>query len=112
MRLKHAWILSVSVLALGAGGALAADVDAGAAEALAKQSGCLTCHGVSQKKAAPSYKDIAAKLKGQADAEQKLYVHLTTQPKVKFFGKEQSHSSLKTRDEAQIRNVIHWILSR
>ena len=31
---------------------------------------------------------------------------------VKVDGKEESHDSLKTKDDAQIREVIKWILSR
>ena len=32
--------------------------------------------------------------------------------KVKVDGKEEEHTSLKTKDEAEVRNVIQWILSR
>ena len=95
-----------------AGVAVAADVDAAAAEALAKKSGCLKCHSVTQKKDGPSYKSVAEKYKGKPDAEQKLYTHLTTNPKVKVDGKEEEHDSLKTKNDAEIRNVIRWILSR
>jgi cytochrome c len=92
--------------------AAAADVDAAAAEALAKKSGCLKCHSITQKKDGPSYKSVAEKYKGKPDAEQKLYTHLTTHPKVKVDGKEEEHDSLKTKNDAEIRNVIRWILSR
>ena len=94
------------------GCAAAADVDVSTAEALAKKSGCLKCHSITQKKDGPAYKEVAAKYKGKADAEQKLYTHLTTNPKVKVDGKEEEHDSLKTKNEAEIRNVIGWILSR
>ena len=46
------------------------------------------------------------------DAEQELYKHLTTQPMVKIEGKEEKHAKLKTDDDAQIKNVIQYILSR
>jgi cytochrome c len=101
-----------SILFLWTGGAVAADVDVSAAEALAKKSGCLKCHSVTQKKDGPAYKEVAAKYKGKADAEQKLYTHLTTNPKVKVDGKEESHDSLKTKNDADIKNVVRWILSR
>jgi cytochrome c len=94
------------------GTAAAADVDVAAAEALAKKSGCLKCHSITQKKDGPSYKSVAEKYKGKPDAEQKLYTHLTTHPKVKVDGQEEQHDSLKTKDDAEIRNVIRWILSR
>ncbi len=99
--------------ALGAQ-AWAAEVDVAAAEALTKKSGCTKCHSVSAKKEGPPYKETAAnyKAKGKADAEQKLYTHLTTNPKVKVDDKEELHESLKTKNEAEIRNVVKYILSR
>lgn len=101
-----------SVFILWTGWAAAADVDASAAEALAKKSGCLNCHSITQKKDGPAYKEVAAKYKGKPDAEQKLYTHLTTNPKVEVDGKEEEHDSLKTKNDAEIRNVLRWILSR
>ena len=89
-----------------------AEVDADAAQALAKKNNCFKCHAVDKKKDGPSYKEIAAKYKGKADAEQKLYLHLTTNPKVKVDGKEEEHTALKTKKEAEIRNVVRWILTR
>ncbi len=105
-------VLAGFALACFAGWAVAADVDVSAAEGLAKKSGCLKCHSVTAKKDGPAYKDVAAKYKGKADAEKKLYTHLTTHPKVKIDGKEETHDSLKTTNDAEIKNVIGWILSR
>ena len=92
--------------------ARSADVDADAAQALTKKSGCLKCHAIDKKKEAPPYKETAAKNKGKADAEDRLYKHLTTSPKVKVDGKEETHDALKTKDDKEIRNVVRWILSR
>jgi cytochrome c len=39
---------------------------------LANKSKCMTCHQVAAKKLGPSYKEIAAKYKGQKDAEKML----------------------------------------
>jgi cytochrome c len=75
-----------------------------------KKSKCSNCHSVDKKKVGPSYKETAAKYKGQADAEAKLVTHLTTSPKVMVDGKEESHTSLKTPDEAKA--VAQWILSQ
>ena len=110
--------VSITMVAVGsvllglAGTAAAQAVDTAAAEALAKKSGCLKCHSVTQKKDGPSYKSVAEKYKGKPDAEQKLYTHLTTHPKVKVDGNEEEHDSLKTKNDAEIRNVVRWILSR
>jgi cytochrome c len=90
----------------------AQNVDVPAAEALTKKSGCLKCHAVDRKKDGPSFKETAGKYKGKPDAEEKILAHLTTNPKIKVDGKEELHDSLKTKDEAAIKNVVRYILSR
>lgn len=107
--------LSVAVLAglLAAGFAsVAVAVDEDAAQALAKKSGCLKCHSIDKKKDGPSFKETAAKLKGKPDAEKTLFTHLTSNPKIKIDGKEELHESPKTKNEADIKNLAAWILSR
>lgn len=101
-----------TALAAMATGGPAWALDADAAQAMARKSDCLKCHAVDKKKDGPSFKETAAKYKGKADAEQKIYVHLTTSPKVKIDGKEEEHAMLKSKNEAEIRNVAQWILSR
>ena len=81
-------------------------------EALMKKSNCFKCHSVTKKKDGPPYKEIAAKYKEKADPAESLYTHLTTNPKVKIDGKEEEHAMLKTKNTDDIRNVVHWILSR
>lgn len=68
MKIKHI-VLAASAL-LAASGAQA--LDAAAAKALASKSACLACHAVDKKMVGPSYKDVAAKHKGQADAVAKV----------------------------------------
>lgn len=87
-------------------------LDAEAAQALAKKSNCMKCHSITAKKDGPSFKETAARLKGKPGAEEELYKHLTTNPKVKIDGQEEEHPSLKTKDEAEIRNVVQWILAQ
>lgn len=103
--------LAVAALLLAAGGPAQAQ-DADAAQALMRKSDCQKCHAVDKKKDGPSFKETAGKYKGKPDAEQKLYVHLTTQPKVKVDGKEEEHTSLKSSNDAEVRNVVKWILAR
>jgi cytochrome c len=91
---------------------IATAADDAAAEALLKKSKCMGCHSVDKKKDGPSFKAVAAKYKGDASAEQKLFTHLTTHPKVKVDGKEEAHDSLQTKNDAEVKNVIAWILSR
>jgi cytochrome c len=62
----HIMKLILAVLLLGS------CITANANQALAQKSGCLACHAVDKKILGPAYRDVAAKYKGQADAEAKL----------------------------------------
>jgi cytochrome c len=88
-------------------------VDATAAQQLARQSNCLKCHAVDKKKEGPSYKDVAAKYKGKADARERVVFHITSGEKVKFEdGHEEDHAIVKTKDQAKIDNLVDWILAQ
>lgn len=68
MTLKHV-VLAAAAVSASVG---AHAVDAGAAKALASKSACLACHAADKKLVGPSYKDVAAKHSGQADAVAKV----------------------------------------
>ncbi len=59
MRIKYLSALALALLIVPA---------AQASEALAKKYNCLACHQTDKKLVGPSYQDVAAKYKGQADA--------------------------------------------
>ena len=107
--------LPAGALALGLGLALAGDAlaaDAKAAEMLAKRNNCFKCHAVDKTKEAKPWKEVAASLKGKPDAQAKLINHITTGPKVKLEdGSEETHPVIKTKNEAEIRRLVDWILS-
>jgi cytochrome c len=63
--MKQAFILAALGLAVASGPVFAQ------AE-LAKQKNCLACHATDKKLVGPSYKDVAAKYKGDKDAAAKL----------------------------------------
>ena len=87
--------------------------DAEAAKALAKQNNCFKCHAIDKDKDGPSYHSVAEKYKGKPNAEAKLVNHLTTGEKAKFpDGHEEEHKIVKTKDEAQIKNLVQWILAQ
>lgn len=87
-------------------------LDVIAAQQLARQSGCLQCHAVYQKKVGPAWKDVAAKYHGAPGAEQRLYQHVTTGRKAKFDdGHEEDHPIVKTSDPSRIDNLVVWILA-
>ena len=90
----------------------AAAPDEAAAMKLLEDSKCIKCHSVDKKKDGPSFKETAAKYKGKADAEAKLTKHVTVPSKVKIDGAEEDHGSVKTRDDAKVKNLVTWILSR
>ena len=79
----------------------AAQADDAKATAALKKEGCLRCHSVSAQKDGPSYKSVAEKYKGKADAEATLTEHLTKNPK---------HAHIK--NQAELKDVIKYILSR
>ena len=93
--------VSAGLLA-GAGNALASD-------ALAKKYNCLACHTVDKKLVGPSYVEIAAKYKGQKDAETKLV------DKVKKGGSgawgQIPMPPNASVPEADIKTLVKWVLS-
>ena len=79
---------------------------------LARQSRCLECHAVYQKKIGPAWKDVATKCLGSVGAEDKPYKHVTTGRQAKFgHGHEEAHPIVKTHDPARINNLVNGILS-
>jgi len=83
---------------------------ASADQALAQKSGCMACHTVDKKVLGPAYKDVAAKYKGQKDAEAKLV------DKVKKGGSgvwgpiPMPANSPQVKDE-DIKTIVKWVLS-
>jgi cytochrome c len=109
--MRKAVVAGTLVLAAHAPAALAVNDDA--AEALAKAGNCFKCHSVEKAKKAPSYKRIAQKYKGKADAEDALIKHLSSRKAVKVEdGGDEEHEPPPAKDAADMRNLVQWILSR
>lgn len=106
-------LLTTLAMACGLMTALAVQAapDAESAQAVLKKSDCFKCHAVDKKKDGPPFKETARKYKGKADAEDKLVKHITTSPMVEIDGKKEEHRAIKTKDAAEIKNVVQWILS-
>jgi cytochrome c len=112
-RMKALHLLAVAAAAFALTTAAQAAPDADAAQKLAKDSGCMKCHAVDKSKKGPSFQKTAAKLKGKPDAEAKVTEMVTKAPKVKFEdGTEEEHGVVKTKDPAQVKNLVEWILSQ
>jgi cytochrome c len=106
------FVMSMLAILLAGAAFIADAADEAAAEALVKKSKCFGCHSVDKKKDGPAFQQVAAKYKGKPDAEARLFTHLTTHPKVKVDGKEEAHDSLATKNDAEVKNVVNWILTR
>jgi cytochrome c len=90
--------------------ALAASLPARANEELAKKHACFACHATDKKLVGPSYKDVAAKYRGDAGAEAKLA------DKVKkgsqgTWGQVPMPPNANVPD-ADVRTLVKWILSQ
>lgn len=87
-------------------------LDEDAAKALFKKNDCTKCHAPAKEKKGPSLKKIASKEKGKPDIEAKLIKHMTSGEKVKLDdGTEEEHKVLDTKDKAEMKNLVEWILS-
>lgn len=94
--MKHTSIVLMSLISL------ACSAPALAQEALAKANGCMNCHAVDSKKAGPSFKDVAAKYKGKADAEQMLVTKI---------GGAKGHPATKA-SPADLKSIVQWVLTQ
>lgn len=78
-------------------------------EALAKAKNCMACHAIDKKLVGPSYKDVAAKYKGDAGAVDKLAAKVKAGGKGAW-GEVPMPPNNVTPDEA--KKLVTWILSQ
>ena len=114
LRFARASLLAASAAVFLFSTTAGAAVDEDAAKSLAKKNDCFKCHAIDKTKKGPSYKKIAAKYKGkEAEGEVKMIKNMTTGPKVKLEdGSEEDHKIIETKDQAEIKNLVDWILSQ
>jgi cytochrome c len=92
------------LLGLAAAGSMVMAGAANAADAgadLAKAKGCLGCHAVAEKKVGPAMKDVAAKYKGNKDAEATLTAKL----------KDGKGHMKVTVSDAELKTLVQWSLA-
>ncbi len=100
------------LLGIAAVGPARAEVDAEAAQALAKRNDCFKCHAIDKTKKGPPYKRIASRLKTKPDAVELIIEHITTGPMIQLAdGSDEKHKIIDTRDPSDLKNLALWILS-
>ena len=72
------------------------------AEELLKSKNCLNCHELDKKKVGPAFKDVAAKYKGNKEAEAKLIAELKE-------GK--GHPIKIAASDAELKTLVNHVLS-
>lgn len=97
-------LFALIAAAFVAGPALA---DAGAD--LAQKKNCLSCHAVDKKVLGPSYKEVAAKYKGDKAAEAKL-AEKVIKGGTGVWGQVPMPANNVTPDEA--KTLVKWVLSQ
>ena len=90
--------------------ALPAASPARASEELAKKHACFACHNVDKKLVGPSYKDVAAKYRGDKGAEAKL-VEKVKKGGAGVWGPTAMPPNAAVPD-ADIHALVKWILSQ
>ena len=81
-----------------------------ASEELAKKHACFACHTVDKKMVGPSYKDVAAKYRGDKGAEAKL-VDKVKKGGAGVWGQVPMPPNAAAPD-ADIRALVKWVLSQ
>ena len=94
---------SITLLVMVLGLFVSAGAYAQAGEALVKSKNCLTCHEADKKKVGPSFKETAAKYKGNKEAEAKLIGGLKE-------GK--GHPVKVAATDAELKTLVEYVLSR
>ena len=88
----------------------AAPVRAQNVDDLLKKNACLACHAVDKKLVGPSYQDVAAKYRGQKDAE-KVLAEKVKKGGVGVWGQIPMPPNAAVPD-AEINAMVKWILSQ
>jgi cytochrome c len=98
-------MIAAGLLGLATQTAIAAD-----GAALMQKGGCVACHGVDKKILGPAFKDVAAKYKGQKDAEDTLVKKVKAGGSGVWGPMPMPANTGKLSDD-EFKSVVGWILS-
>jgi cytochrome c len=77
---------------------------------LARKSGCMACHAVDSRVVGPSFKEIAAKYKGDKEAAAKLALKIRSGGAGSFGSTPMLPAPASVSDD-DIRKIVAWVLS-
>ena len=103
MKLHHTALIAATAFALIAAGSASAN------EELAKKSACTACHAVDKKLVGPAFKDVAAKYRGQKDAEAKM-VEKVKKGGQGVWGPVPMPPNASVKDD-DIKTLVKWVLA-
>ncbi len=98
------------IAAFALGGMLVAS-SAFASMQLHYKSGCVACHMVDKKLVGPSYKDIAVKYKGRADAVPYLSSRVRKGGPGNWGTVPMAPNDVKKLSDAELKTLMTWILA-
>lgn len=103
------WALSMTAVALaGIGAVWSASAEQTGLD-LARSKNCMSCHSVNNKVVGPSFKDVAKRYAGQADAESKL-VTKVMKGGAGAWGMVPMPANAQVT-EAEAHQLVQWVLS-
>ena len=111
--------MKFSLVAVGIAGLLGlaassadATLDDAKAANLIKAAGCAMCHAVDKKLIGPSYKDVAAKHKGEADALAKLTKSVRQGSKGVYGPIPMPPSPAAKISDTDLHDLLEWALTK
>ena len=100
--IKEIAMKALLMVVAAAGTLIAGGVNAQSGADVVKAKGCLGCHEVAKKKVGPAYKDVAAKYKGDKNAEGSLVAKL----------KEGKGHPKVAASDAELKAAIGYVLAQ
>jgi cytochrome c len=111
MKAKLAVLVIGGFAALAASSGASAIDDAKAAE-LMKSGGCSTCHAIDKKLIGPSYQEVSAKHKGDADAAAKMEKSVRAGSKDQYGKIPMPPTAAAKLSDADLHDLLAWILTK
>ena len=110
--MKRVSPLLLGIAAAALASSIAAPARAQGVEPILKKANCLTCHTVDKKLVGPSYKEVSAKHKGQADAVAKLMDKVRKGGQGVWGPVPMPPTGPDKISDADLKSAIEWVLSR